>query len=96
MNVWAKRSKTVTRNAKKNQETQLHVIRETPTPAVTPSARLSECVWQQPAPNLGDRPTDINVQISKRAYQRFVVRGGKNGYDVDDWLQAEADILKRS
>jgi len=31
--------------------------------------------------------------IRLRAYQIYEQRGRQNGHDVDDWLQAEAEIL---
>ena len=31
--------------------------------------------------------------IRSRAYQLFVERGYENGHDLDDWLQAEAEIM---
>jgi len=30
--------------------------------------------------------------ISEVAYHRYVERGYADGYDLDDWLQAEADV----
>ena len=30
--------------------------------------------------------------ISERAYHRYIDRGYADGGDVDDWLQAEADV----
>ena len=30
--------------------------------------------------------------ISEAAYARYCARGYANGYDVDDWLEAEAEI----
>jgi hypothetical protein len=30
--------------------------------------------------------------IAKRSYERFLARGGEAGHDVEDWLQAEADL----
>ena len=30
--------------------------------------------------------------ISEAAYRRYVQRGYADGYDLDDWLQAEAEI----
>ncbi len=32
-------------------------------------------------------------EIARRAYQLFVERGGAHGHDVDDWFQAEREIL---
>jgi hypothetical protein len=31
--------------------------------------------------------------IRKRAYKLFEQRGYKHGHDLDDWLQAEAEVL---
>ena len=30
--------------------------------------------------------------ISETAYRRYIERGYEDGYDMDDWLQAEADV----
>jgi hypothetical protein len=30
--------------------------------------------------------------ISERAYRLYCERGGGEGYDLDDWLQAEAEV----
>ena len=50
---------------------------------------------QQPAPDIWVRLADLEGQISRQAYQRFVARGRESGHDMDDWLQAEADVLRR-
>jgi len=31
--------------------------------------------------------------IRLRAYELFEQRGGRHGYDMDDWLQAEAEVM---
>jgi hypothetical protein len=33
-------------------------------------------------------------EIAARAYQLYVERGRLDGYDVDDWLQAEYELLQ--
>ncbi len=38
-----------------------------------------------------------NIQISheavaKRAYEKFLARGGKHGNDLKDWLEAEREL----
>ena len=33
-------------------------------------------------------------QIAARAYQLYLERGRTNGYDVDDWLQAEYELMQ--
>lgn len=30
--------------------------------------------------------------IARRAYERFLARGGEHGHDVEDWLQAELEL----
>jgi hypothetical protein len=31
-------------------------------------------------------------QIAAHAYERFLRRGGSDGYDIDDWLAAEQEL----
>ncbi len=31
-------------------------------------------------------------EIAKRAFEIYLARGGTHGRDVEDWLQAEADL----
>ena len=33
-------------------------------------------------------------QIAARAYQLYLERGRTNGHDVDDWLQAEYELIQ--
>ena len=35
---------------------------------------------------------DVLEQIARRAYELYVWRGREDGHDLDDWLQAEAEI----
>jgi hypothetical protein len=37
---------------------------------------------------------DVEEKIRIRAYLLFEKRGGEHGHDLEDWLQAEADILR--
>lgn len=36
---------------------------------------------------------DVAERIRERAYQLFEERGGELGHDLEDWLQAEAEVL---
>jgi hypothetical protein len=36
---------------------------------------------------------EIREKIALRAYELYEDRGGQNGRDIDDWLQAETDVL---
>jgi hypothetical protein len=50
-----------------------------------PSRRRSDSLPQRRHP--------ITEAIAKRAYELFLARGGENGHDLDDWLQAERELL---
>lgn len=39
---------------------------------------------------------DAHVLIAKRAYERYVARDYRHGFALDDWLQAEREILHQS
>ena len=86
--VMAKMEITVASTSKKNRNMQIHPVNETPMQATHQ--------WQQPAPELWVRLADLEGQISRQAYQHFVARGREGGHDVDDWLQAEIEVLGRS
>ncbi len=30
--------------------------------------------------------------IARRAYERYLARGGEHGHDVEDWIQAEREL----
>ena len=34
----------------------------------------------------------LEERIRRRAYERYIARGDKSGSQLDDWLQAEAEI----
>lgn len=36
---------------------------------------------------------DPQTHIRERAYELFVQRGSEPGHDLDDWLQAERELL---
>ena len=36
---------------------------------------------------------NVQDRIAKKAYDLFVARGGQHGYHIEDWLQAEKEIL---
>ena len=38
------------------------------------------------------RPT--HQEIAARAYQLYVARGRQDGHEVDDWLQAEYELME--
>jgi len=38
--------------------------------------------------------SDIENRIRDRAYQLYEQRGGVDGFALDDWLQADAEVLR--
>lgn len=34
-----------------------------------------------------------NEDIAKRAYELYLQRGSESGYEIEDWLQAEAELV---
>ena len=40
-----------------------------------------------------DPPTEDDIR--RRAYQRYLERGGGHGLDFDDWLEAERELRQR-
>jgi len=46
------------------------------------------------ATSVSSRLTDTD--IAKRAFELYCDRGRQNGYDVEDWLQAERELLEKA
>ena len=38
---------------------------------------------------------DLGSRLAKRAYELFVQRGQEDGHDIEDWLEAERQILPK-
>ena len=38
---------------------------------------------------------DLHILIAKRAYELYGERGYRHGYAIDDWLDAEREILSQ-
>jgi Protein of unknown function (DUF2934) len=52
-------------------------------------------VAEAPKPNGQSAPMDIEPtedDIRLRAYHRYLERGGEQGTDFDDWVEAERDL----
>lgn len=43
-------------------------------------------------PDMGSQELTEEI-IRLRAYQLFEKRGGEHGHDVEDWIQAEAEVM---
>ena len=47
------------------------------------------------APKRAQRVDSIDIdvrEVARRAYARFTERGCEHGHDVEDWLEAEAEL----
>ena len=40
------------------------------------------------------RPVDVEEEIRQRAYELFEARGGEEGRELEDWLQAEEEVRR--
>ena len=50
----------------------------------------------QPSKNENSPQSPITEDtIAQRAYALYLARGGQEGHDVEDWLQAEREIVSR-
>ena len=41
------------------------------------------------------RPENLQAAIALRAYELYQKRGGQGGHELDDWLEAERQVLGR-
>jgi len=39
------------------------------------------------------QPAELEDEVRRRAYELYEQRGRVDGYELDDWLQAEAEVL---
>jgi hypothetical protein len=39
---------------------------------------------------------DLHALIAKRAYERYAEQGYRHGFALDDWLEAEREILSHA
>ena len=40
-----------------------------------------------------ESPVDIQEQVRRRAFELYELRGREDGHDLDDWLQAESELV---
>ena len=43
--------------------------------------------------SIADVLESVRERVSRRAYDSFVLRGGAHGHDLNDWLDAERELL---
>ncbi len=59
--------------------------------AGAPAPELSD-VFTARSANAGPANAPSEDDIRRRAYQRYLERGGGHGLDFDDWLEAEREL----
>ena len=56
--------------------------------------RESTAPEKEPAPSQPASPgDDSHIRIAQRAYDLYLERGSRAGYALDDWLDAEREVL---
>ena len=50
----------------------------------------------EPEPTAAPVPDELYLLIAKRAYELYRERGYRHGFALDDWLEAEREILSRT
>jgi hypothetical protein len=57
--------------------------------------KQTEIADEQPSATseIAETPQVTAEDIAERAYALYLARGAEHGHDVEDWLQAERDLL---
>ena len=74
---------------------------ERPAPAKAPKTRTTRTEPSKPAASFGAHARaevsaeEVRKLIAEAAYYRAKKRGFTPGHEVEDWVQAEAEVLRR-
>jgi len=74
---------------------------ERPAPAKAPKTRTTKTEAPKTAPSFGAHARaevsaeEVRKLIAEAAYYRAKKRGFTPGHEVEDWVQAEAEVLRR-
>lgn len=49
---------------------------------------------KKPSSSVTNDKQELREQIIQRAYELYEARGREDGHDLEDWLQAEEEILQ--
>jgi DUF2934 family protein len=66
--------------------------RKTPAPQQPPARSTAP---QKPHPLSVSPGDDLHILTAKRAYERYSERGYRHGSALDDWLEAEREVLSQ-
>lgn len=88
--------------AKKTTTTRSTTTRSTTTRAAATAPRTRRRSTTEPAAApvdiatvAGTEPKPTAEEIAEAAYQRYLSRGGQDGSDFDDWIEAERELRSR-
>jgi hypothetical protein len=93
--------KTPSKKPKKTSDTG----KTTPKSKAAPRRKVASGKTIKPKKNSVNAPTgaesqhryfeDLGSRLAKRAYELYVQRGKEDGHDIEDWLEAERQILPK-
>ncbi|WNG31928.1 DUF2934 domain-containing protein [Cystobacter fuscus] len=66
--------------------------KETPAVQAAPAKTETPVVQAAPAVQAAPSRRPSVEQISRRAYELFLARGGEHGHHDEDWIQAEREL----
>jgi hypothetical protein len=73
-------------NLTKRRKSMLDTIRKKPLPSGATEAEK----------DLTEAEKDLKERIRSRAYELYEARGREDGHDVEDWVHAEQDVMRRT
>jgi hypothetical protein len=78
--------------AKTPRATSTRIQQALPTPQFKAA---SEPKKTQPEGLRREAPVDMHAEISRRAYELYEARGYAPGYEQEDWIVAEREVMAR-
>ena len=73
-----------------------HTKERTPQATTRPQAKVATAAATDTNQLPVSAPTDFYSLVAKRAYEIHAERGFRQGYALDEWLEAEREVLSRS
>ena len=65
-------------------------------PPKPPRARPASTARKTKTPAAAAAPEPSIDDIRRRAYERYMERGGKDGWHFDDWIEAEKELKSKN
>ncbi len=73
-----------------------HTKERTPQASSRPQNKIATAAATDTNQSPVSAPTDVYPHIAKRAYEIHAERGFRQGYALDEWLEAEREVLNRN